>query len=70
MGYHPGMRFRVPDALPLTTEEAGLLDWFAELTPAQRLAELQSRVDFLRTFRLDDDAQLPAPDRNTEPPRR
>jgi hypothetical protein len=63
------MRIPLAHASPLTPQEAGLLDWFAELTPAQRLAELQSRVDFLRTFRLDDDAKLPAPDRNTEPPR-
>ncbi|MFA7487233.1 MAG: hypothetical protein WCY72_03980 [Lysobacteraceae bacterium] len=55
--------------ITLTPEESDLLNWFGALTPGQRLDELQSRVDFLRVFRADDDQQLPATDRNTEPAR-
>ena len=53
----------------LTPEESGLLDWFLALTPGQRLDELQSRVDFLRAFRPDDDQELPAPDPDADPAR-
>lgn len=36
-----------PTVGSVADEEAGLVAWFLQLTPAQRLAELQSRVDFL-----------------------
>lgn len=51
----------------VTPEEAGLLDWFAALTPGERLAELESRVEFLRAARPDDSPQLSLFDRDPDP---
>jgi hypothetical protein len=39
--------------------DESLLDWFLLLTPAQRLAELESRVEFLTMARRDGDPKLP-----------
>jgi hypothetical protein len=61
-----------PHATPaarLTPEEAGLLDWFCALTPGQRLAELESRIEFFRSTRTDDNPELPSPHRNPDPAR-
>jgi hypothetical protein len=41
-----------------TGRDDSLIDWFLSLTPAQRLAELESRLAFFESARLDDDAQL------------
>jgi hypothetical protein len=39
--------------------DESLLDWFFELTPDQRLAELESRVAFFKSARQnDDDSEL------------
>jgi len=35
-----------------------LLEWFAALTPEQRLAELESRVEFFLTLRRTDESQF------------
>lgn len=47
-------------------EEAGLVAWFLQLTPAQRLEELESRVAFLTAARKPtyDDPQLSPHHRN------
>ena len=37
-----------------------LIDWFLSLEPAERLAELESRVAFFNAVRRDADAKLPA----------
>ncbi len=39
-----------------------LIDWFLSLTPAERLAELESRIQFFNSVAPDDDPKLP-PDR-------
>jgi hypothetical protein len=42
-----------------TEYDESLVDWFASLTPAERLAELESRVAFFNEVRRDGDRQLP-----------
>jgi hypothetical protein len=44
------------DAVPqpqTSSHDATLIDWFLSLTPAQRLAELESRLAFINSVRLD-----------------
>ena len=36
-----------------------LIEWFLSLTPAERLAELESRVAFFDSARANADIQLP-----------
>jgi hypothetical protein len=36
-----------------------LIDWFLSLTPAERLAELESRLEFFNAVRRDGDTKLP-----------
>jgi hypothetical protein len=36
-----------------------LVDWFLTLEPIERLAELESRVEFFNAVRGDGDAELP-----------
>jgi hypothetical protein len=38
--------------------DQSLVEWFATLSPDQRLAELDSRVAFLWSIRVDNDAKL------------
>jgi hypothetical protein len=44
---------------PLEIDES-LIDWFLSLTPTERLAELESRLDFFQSVRPDGNAELPA----------
>lgn len=64
------MAFEVHAEIPVTTEEAGLVGWFLELTAAQRLAELESRIAFLTAARTyaHDDPQLSPHNRDIPPP--
>jgi len=40
------------------THDETLLDWFLSLNPAQRLAELESRLAFFSSAHQSDDAEL------------
>ncbi|HEY7673538.1 MAG TPA: hypothetical protein VIC71_15120 [Gammaproteobacteria bacterium] len=40
-----------------------LIDWFLSLEPAERLAELESRLAFFNAVRRDADTKLPADSR-------
>jgi hypothetical protein len=42
-----------------TIHDATLVDWFLSLEPAERLAELESRIAFFNSARPDDGAKLP-----------
>ena len=42
-----------------------LIEWFLSLTPAQRLAELESRVAFFKQVRRDGDRKLPPNSRDS-----
>jgi hypothetical protein len=44
---------------PISPHDATLIDWFLSLQPAERLAELDSRLAFFNSARLDADAKLP-----------
>ncbi len=48
----------------VSSHDATLIDWFLSLNPAERLAELDSRVAFFNSVRPDADAKLP-PDSRT-----
>jgi hypothetical protein len=37
-----------------------LIDWFLSLEPAERLAELESRIAFFNSISLNDNPKLPA----------
>ena len=41
-----------------------LIEWFLSLTPAERLAELESRLAFFNQARRDGDRKLPANSRD------
>jgi hypothetical protein len=41
-----------------------LIDWFLSLTPAERLAELESRLTFFAAARPNADTKLPPDPRN------
>jgi hypothetical protein len=48
-------------ATPLPTEiDQSLIDWFLSLAPAERLAELESRLAFFHAARSNGDPELPA----------
>ncbi len=49
--------------------DPSLIRWFADLTPDQRLAELESRVAFLQTLRAGHDTQLSRNTRSSQPTR-
>ncbi len=42
-----------------TVHDETLVDWFLALTPIERLAELESRLEFFSAARGDGDAKLP-----------
>jgi hypothetical protein len=46
---------------PADTCDETLLDWFLALDPAQRLAELESRLAFFNSARRDDPELSPDP---------
>jgi hypothetical protein len=49
-----------PTAPPsISPHDATLIDWFLSLQPAERLAELESRLAFFASAHPNDDAQLP-----------
>ena len=48
-----------PQAQSDSAHDASLIDWFLSLTPAERLAELESRLAFLTAARSNGDAELP-----------
>ena len=39
--------------------DESLIDWFLSLSPAERLAELESRVAFFKQVRRDGDREFP-----------
>ncbi|MFQ5566978.1 MAG: hypothetical protein ACE5EU_11515 [Paracoccaceae bacterium] len=45
---------------PAPVNDDSLIDWFLELDPAERLAELESRIAFFNSVSLDADSKLPA----------
>jgi hypothetical protein len=49
---------------PVDLHDATLIDWFLSLQPAERLAELESRLAFFNSVQPDVDTQLP-PDSRT-----
>jgi hypothetical protein len=55
-----------PPRIPSVAEhDESLLDWFLSLTPAERLAELDSRVEFFMLERRNGDPELPSNSRGT-----
>jgi hypothetical protein len=42
-----------------TKHDESLIEWFLSLTPAARLAELESRIAFFRQARRNGDPELP-----------
>jgi hypothetical protein len=44
-------------------DDETLIDWFLSLEPAERLAELESRLAFFNAVRRDADTKLPADSR-------
>jgi hypothetical protein len=53
---------KIPSA---AEHDESLLDWFLSLTPAERLAELESRVEFFLLERRNGDTELPSNPRDT-----
>jgi hypothetical protein len=51
------------NALSGATHDETLIDWFLSLEPAERLAELESRLAFFNAVRRDADTKLPADSR-------
>jgi hypothetical protein len=49
-----------PKAASDSVHDETLVDWFLALTPIERLAELESRLEFFRVARADGDAKLPS----------
>jgi hypothetical protein len=51
------------DIVPKTASDAvhdeTLIDWFLSLEPLERLAELESRLEFFNAVRGNGDAKLP-----------
>jgi hypothetical protein len=43
---------------PAAEHDETLLDWFLSLTPTERLAELESRVEFFNLAHRDGDSEL------------
>jgi hypothetical protein len=52
-------------AQPDTQHDYSLIDWFLSLTPAERLAELESRVAFFNQVPRDGNRQLQPNPRDT-----
>ena len=56
-GYNPQMEaLSNPE---ISSHDATLIDWFLSLEPAERLAELESRIAFFNSVRPDAAAKLP-----------
>ena len=57
---------------PVTRSDSGtaidrsLVEWFAALTPDERLAELESRIDFFLSLRQSNELQLSRDSRTAE----
>ncbi len=49
-----------PNVPPAPVHDDTLIDWFLKLDPAERLAELESRVAFFNSVSLDGNPKLPA----------
>ena len=47
-----------PKAASDTVHDETLIDWFLGLEPIERLAELESRLEFFNAVRGNDDAKL------------
>jgi hypothetical protein len=47
-----------PEILAQHHDES-LIDWLLSLDPAQRLADLESRLEFFRSVKAHGDAELP-----------
>jgi len=50
--------------------DESLIDWFVSLSPAERLAELESRVAFFKQVRRDGERKLPSNPRGSRAARR
>jgi len=50
--------FSTPSPPPEDLHDETLVDWFLSLKPAERLAELESRVAFFAAVRRDDEPKL------------
>jgi hypothetical protein len=48
-----------PKAQSDSVHDDSLIDWFLSLSPTERLAELESRLEFLAAVRCDGDPELP-----------
>ena len=48
-----------PKAASDSLHDETLVDWFLALEPIERLAELESRLEFFNTVRGDGNAKLP-----------
>ena len=46
------------ESVPGTEHDRSLLEWFATLTPEQRLAELESRIGFFLSLRPNNESQF------------
>jgi hypothetical protein len=49
----------VPKAASDAAHDETLIDWFLSLEPIERLAELESRLEFFNAVRGNGDAKLP-----------
>jgi hypothetical protein len=47
-----------PKAAPDAVHDETLIDWFLALEPIERLAELESRLEFFNAARSDGDTEL------------
>lgn len=56
--YNSQMREVQPTPLPGASPDSSLIDWFTSLSPEQRLAELESRLGFFYSLRVNDESQL------------
>jgi hypothetical protein len=63
LDYNPGVDTS-RDFAATSGHDATLIDWFLKLDPGQRLAELESRLDFIASVRRHDKLELP-PDTRT-----
>ena len=56
--YNPWMHNTPVQSASSAGHDRSLLEWFATLTPEQRLAELESRIGFFLSLRSHNDSQL------------
>jgi len=64
--YNQTMRDSQYPAAPDDTHDHSLIKWFANLSPDQRLAELESRVAFFLSLRTTHGSQLPKDSGSTQ----